>query len=272
MMGNRLPLARVAWRALPLLEKLDADEVAQIFEISQACTVKMRTHANTQRHRHTDDQRHRDTDTHTFFSVYVFLCLSLSPPPFHGVTRSWIPSAVSSPLSSMAHRSFRLPHLLVPNAAMKGYYLILHIQWFMVWVIFPSHPHMVSNILQVAVYEAGQDLMVEGCPAESFFMVEEGSLELTRHRFKVRSGPVPHAWAECFTARVECTQPPFSVAPSACARARVRAYVCFVRVVYVCCMCVSVLYDVHMWCGVRAASPFLSFLFVYSSTRTRSSL
>ena len=36
MMGNRLPLARVAWRALPLLEKLDADEVAQIFEISQA--------------------------------------------------------------------------------------------------------------------------------------------------------------------------------------------------------------------------------------------
>ena len=35
MMGNRLPLARVAWRQIPLLENLNADEVAQIFEISQ---------------------------------------------------------------------------------------------------------------------------------------------------------------------------------------------------------------------------------------------
>ena len=35
MMGNRLPLARVGWRELPLLERLDADEVAQILEISQ---------------------------------------------------------------------------------------------------------------------------------------------------------------------------------------------------------------------------------------------
>jgi len=34
MMGNRLPVARVAWRVLPLLEGLTADEVSQIFEIS----------------------------------------------------------------------------------------------------------------------------------------------------------------------------------------------------------------------------------------------
>ena len=46
---------------------------------------------------------------------------------------------------------------------------------------------MRARTLQVRVYEAGQDLMVEGCPAESFFMVEEGSLELTRRRFKARS-------------------------------------------------------------------------------------
>mmetsp|Transcript_57761 Transcript_57761/g.135863 ORF Transcript_57761/g.135863 Transcript_57761/m.135863 type:complete len:803 (-) Transcript_57761:221-2629(-) len=34
MMGNRLPVARMAWRVLPLLEGLTADEVSQIFEIS----------------------------------------------------------------------------------------------------------------------------------------------------------------------------------------------------------------------------------------------
>ena len=39
-------------------------------------------------------------------------------------------------------------------------------------------------ISQVRVFEAGQDLVTEGRPAESFFMVEEGSLELTRRRFK----------------------------------------------------------------------------------------
>ena len=49
---------------------------------------------------------------------------------------------------------------------------------------------------QVRRFEAGEDLMAEGCPAESFFMVEEGSLELTRLRYKVR------VWLRATHARV----------------------------------------------------------------------
>ncbi len=34
-MGNRLPLVRMGWRVIPLLEHLEADEVAQILGLSQ---------------------------------------------------------------------------------------------------------------------------------------------------------------------------------------------------------------------------------------------
>ena len=35
MMGNRLPVARMGWRVIPILEHLEVDEVAQILELSQ---------------------------------------------------------------------------------------------------------------------------------------------------------------------------------------------------------------------------------------------
>jgi hypothetical protein len=124
---------------------------------------------------------------------------------------------------------------------------------------------MLLSILQVAVYEKGQDLMVEGCPAQSFFMVEEGSLELTRRRFKVRS-------AQC-VVQVLYSLFPFPAVPSVCMHPPecVSAFVCAcmcaccVRAWHFCC----VLCDVYMWCAVGAVLSFicpsrLSFLCVYA--------
>ena len=40
MMGNRLPVNKLAWRELPLLEELSVDEVGQVLEISHQRTFK----------------------------------------------------------------------------------------------------------------------------------------------------------------------------------------------------------------------------------------
>ena len=69
---------------------------------------------------------------------------------------------------------------------------------------------------QVRRFEAGEDLMAEGCPAESFFMVEEGSLELTRRRYKVR------AWLRARARVCVCVSRGRVLLGCVCARVRVR--------------------------------------------------
>jgi hypothetical protein len=114
-------------------------------------------------------------------------------------------------------------------------------------------------MLQVAVYEVGQDLMVEGCPAESFFMVEEGSLELTRRRYQVMS-------VQC-VGRV-LYSPPTSRSTQ---RVRVRAVVHACMCVLCACMC-CVLCVVFCVCCVVLGQHHLFYPLECSFVRVNPSL
>mmetsp|Transcript_52746 Transcript_52746/g.110060 ORF Transcript_52746/g.110060 Transcript_52746/m.110060 type:complete len:198 (-) Transcript_52746:114-707(-) len=59
------------------------------------------------------------------------------------------------------------------------------------WRVLPLLEHLkvdevdqIFKLSQNRIFEAGQDLMTEGCSAGSLFLVEEGSLEITRRRKK----------------------------------------------------------------------------------------